>query len=512
MSEAELHLLKARLRGGILNRARRGELRLPLPAGLAYAAGGEVVLDPDQRVREALRHLFATFERTGSATGTVKHFRKQGLLFPVLQRGGPCKGRMLWKQLTHDSVLRVLRNPRYAGAFAFGRTRVRHLPDGRKVVRSVPREEWLLLLPGAHPGYVSWERFEANERRLAENARADGPQPVYMCRRGAPEAGSSGPCQTIRGDGADRAVAALLAETVTPAALEVALQVQAELEARRAEADALRARDVQHKRELAETAKQFLLLAKPRHSEAIEELMTALRAWREAQERLDRFRARVGPQLGEGERARIRALASDFPRLWNDPATPHRERKRLARLLLADVTLTPRERIEIGVRWRGGATQSLSVARPPRACDLRRTDPQVIAEIDALLDRLPTGEIADELNRRQRVTGTGLAFTAIKVQQLCANYGLRKRYHRLREKGLLTQAEIAGQLGVCEATVRRWRRAGLLCGHVFNDKGQCLYEDPGDHPPLKRPGSNLSKRLRPASLVRDPSQRMQSDA
>ena len=176
MSEAELHLLKARLRGGILNRARRGELRLPLPAGLAYAAGGEVVLDPDQRVREALRHLFATFERTGSATGTVKHFRKQGLLFPVLQRGGPCKGRMLWKQLTHDSVLRVLRNPRYAGAFAFGRTRVRHLPDGRKVVRSVPREEWLVLLPGAHPGYVSWERFEANERRLAENARAYGPR------------------------------------------------------------------------------------------------------------------------------------------------------------------------------------------------------------------------------------------------------------------------------------------------------------------------------------------------
>ena len=116
----------------------------------------------------------------------------------------------------------------------------------------------------------------------------------------------------------------------------------------------------------------------------------------------------------------------------------------------------------------------------PHSCGLRRTDPQVLTEIVALLDRLPPREVADRLNRRKRVKGSGLAFTAVKGQQLCANYGMRKRYHRLREKGVLTQAEIAERLGLCRATVLRWRHVALLHGHVFSDKRQCLYEDPGD--------------------------------
>ena len=174
MSEAELHVLQARLRGGILNQARRGVLKTPLPVGLIYDPAGHVVLDPDSQVRQSMTHLFETFMRTGSASATVKHFRKQQLCFPRRPRAGPRQGELLWEPLRHWRVLRVLHNPRYAGAFVFGRTHTRKRVDGTPVTERLPREQWTVLLPDAHPGYITWDRFEANQKRLRDNAQANG--------------------------------------------------------------------------------------------------------------------------------------------------------------------------------------------------------------------------------------------------------------------------------------------------------------------------------------------------
>jgi DNA invertase Pin-like site-specific DNA recombinase len=121
MSEAELHFIKARLRGGVLSKARCGELITPLPVGLVHDGAGRVILDPDTAVRKALEHLFATFAATGSATACVKAFRAAGLTFPWRHRKGPRKGKLDWRPLAHHTVLRVLHNPRYAGAFSYGR-------------------------------------------------------------------------------------------------------------------------------------------------------------------------------------------------------------------------------------------------------------------------------------------------------------------------------------------------------------------------------------------------------
>jgi DNA invertase Pin-like site-specific DNA recombinase len=174
MSEAELHVLRARLRGGILSKARRGELEAPLPLGFAYDSQGRVVLDPDAQVRESLQHFFRTFRRTGSAMATVKALRAEAIRFPRRLRGGARKGDLLWGELTHSRALQILHNPRYAGAFFFGRSRQRRLPEGGGRFERLPREEWTALLPDAHPGYIAWEEFEANERRLRENAAAHG--------------------------------------------------------------------------------------------------------------------------------------------------------------------------------------------------------------------------------------------------------------------------------------------------------------------------------------------------
>lgn len=174
MSEAELHVLHARLQGGLLNKARRGELRIRLPMGLIYDPKDHVVLDPDQQIQGALRLVFDTFARTGTACATVKAFRTQGLKFPRRPRSGPSQGELLWGELDHSQVLRVLHNPRLAGAFVFGRHKTQRGVEGQTTTRQVKSDQWQVVLRDVHAGYITWDRFEANQQRLLDNAQAQG--------------------------------------------------------------------------------------------------------------------------------------------------------------------------------------------------------------------------------------------------------------------------------------------------------------------------------------------------
>ena len=169
MSEAELHLLRARLIGGMMNKARRGLLRCRLPIGFVYDARGRVALDPDRQVRQAVRLLFETFRRVGSATATVREFRRERLRFPQSVRSGPRSGEVVWGELGHHRALWILHHPRYAGAFCYGRSRQRKRGDGVRY-RRLPREEWIALIPDAHAGYIAWDEFDRNERRLRDNS------------------------------------------------------------------------------------------------------------------------------------------------------------------------------------------------------------------------------------------------------------------------------------------------------------------------------------------------------
>ena len=174
MSEAELHVLRARLQGGIRNKASRGELIMPLPVGLVYDQKGGVILDPDRQVRKTIHAFFQAYERTGSACGVVRFFREQGLLFPRRLRRGSKKGQLLWGSLLHSRALQILHNPRYAGAFVFGRSRTLKKPNGRETYQKLPQEQWHTLLPSTHPGYITWEQYQQNQRRLHECAQAHG--------------------------------------------------------------------------------------------------------------------------------------------------------------------------------------------------------------------------------------------------------------------------------------------------------------------------------------------------
>jgi DNA invertase Pin-like site-specific DNA recombinase len=300
MSEAELHILKARMRGGQLNKARRGALEMHPPVGLVYRTDGVIDLDPDGQVQGALRLVFETFERTGSAMQTVRYFQDQKIPFPRRLRSGPHKGELRWAPPRHARILQVLHNPRYAGAFVYGRTRTRHLPTGGTAVIRVPRAEWQFVMPGMHRGYIDWDRFETNVRYLADNARAfggerlsgpprEGPAllqgrvlcgfcgermgvrysqengrtvPFYICQETLVRRGGK-VCQSVPGKVVDPAIGALLVELMTPMTLEITIAVQRELEARTAETDALRRQHLERTRYDAELARRRYMKVRP---------------------------------------------------------------------------------------------------------------------------------------------------------------------------------------------------------------------------------------------------------
>jgi DNA invertase Pin-like site-specific DNA recombinase len=551
MSEAELHVLRARLLGGQLAKASRGELEMKLPAGLVNDAAGGVILDPDQQVQSALRAFFDIFRRTGSATGTVRSFREQGLLFPRRVNTGPHQGEAAWGAFLHSRALRVLKNPRYTGTFVYGRSQTRRAPGGGEWRRQLPREEWHTVIRDAHPGYISWEEYEQNFHRLPENAQANGAErrqgppregpallqglavcgrcgermtvryytrhqqlvPEYVCQRAGVEH-SEPPCQRLLGAELDRAVGELLVEAVTPLALEVALAVQQELEARADGADRLRRQQVESARYQAELAQRRYLRVDPDNRLVAGSLEAdwnhKLRALAQAQEEYERQRQADAQLVGDQQRQQILALATDFPRLWCDPAVHHRERKRMIRLLLEDVTLLRTDEVVAHVRFRGGATHSLHLPLPLSAPQLHKTDPATVAEIDRLFDDHTEAEIATILNEMGLRPGVADRFSQRNLWLLRRTYGIEDRFTRLRRRGLLTVAEMADRLGVDPHTVLVWRRAGLLRSEAYNDKSQRLYYPPGPDAPVKH--QRKFGRRPPAEIVIYGSHEVQSVA
>jgi len=525
MSEAELHVLKTRLRGGILHQAQRGALKMPLPIGLAYAEDGTVILATFAQIQQALRLLFSTFKRIGSAWGTVRFFRTQGLLFPRHVRTGPHKGEIHWAPLVHNTARQILRNPRYAGAFCYGRTHTSKRPDGSLSTTLVSQEQWPFLIRDAHSGYITWEEYEANLRQLRENRtshgedRRHGPPregpallqgvvicgrcgqrmtvryhetkqgrrlyPEYLCQREQIEHADDKFCQRLLGVGLDAAIADLLLAQLTPLAIETSIQVHEELHAQVQETQRLRAQQVERARYAAELAQRRFLRVDPENrlvADVLEADWNArLRELAQVQEEVERQHEAEQRQLSALEEQTIKELVEDFPRVWKDPRTSDRDRKRMVRLLLEDVTLLQEEVMTAQVRFKGGATETITVA----VSHGRRYPLPLIALIDQLLEDDTDAGVAEQLNHRGWRTFAGKPFDARRVLSLRRDHQLKDHGTRLRERGLLSAYEAAAAYGVCRHTLMEWGRAGLLPMYRFNDHGMAVFPPPDEHTPVK---------------------------
>jgi hypothetical protein len=512
------------LQGGLLAKAARGELRVRLPVGLAYDQLGNVTLDPDAEVRGALARLFKCFEQTGSAHAVVKQFAADRLQFPGRHApGGPHAGETYWKPLRHDLVLFTLHNPRYAGAYFYGRRK--QLTDIDAHTRTVhkPRDQWTVLIQDAHPGYISFQQYERNratrranaaahsgeERRVGParegpallqglvvcgkcgkrmtvsyHTRCNGePLPDYHCSREGIATGTP-PCQTICGAGVDAAVASLVLEQLTPLAIETALAVSTELQQRAADADRIRQMGMQRAEHTADAARRRYLAVDPTNRLVADQLEadwnTKLRELADAKDEYERATQAGNRPLTDEQQARIRALATDLPALWRNPATPIRERKRLIRLLVTDVTLVRgNEQITAHVRLTGGQRHTLTIPRPLRAWEAHTTPPATIA----LIDDHTYDETVKILNDKGLTGGCGKPFTVVSLTQLCRNRGIPSHHQRLRAAGMLTLEEIAAQFGVSTQTIKTWQRRGHITGQRIDGRRTHLYHPGQNRPP-----------------------------
>lgn len=451
MSEAELHILAGRLQGARRAAAARGELRFPLPVGYVYDEDGNAVLDPDEEVRAAVADVFACFEQTGSAYAVVGAFAERR--FPARAYGGAWAGQLRYGRLSHSRAVTVLRNPSYAGAYVFGRRRTRRQvdPDGtiHARIKLLPRDQWGVVIHDHHPGYITWEQFLANEQQLAANRTSLGARPAregsallqgivrcgccgrsmstfyrdgkpgYDCSYSRVDRAATPGCRGVMGEVIERAVAQRLLAAVAPEQLVLALQAAdtvtdrrgratraVELRAERARYDAARAERAFHQ---CDPENRLVARSLEKRWE------DKLRELADAETELSLQAAEPPPPA----RADIEALARDLPRLWAAPSTSHRDRKRLLRSLINDVTLTSQAQepeIHIGIHWRSGASNELTVLRPAAA---RTARSQIVLEILRQLGPTHTNEqLAEHLNHAGHLTASGRPFDADGVRWL----------------------------------------------------------------------------------------------
>jgi len=518
MAESELHVLRARLEGGIKNKAARGELRRGLPVGLIWGEGdGEICLHPDEAVTGVLAAVFGQFAVSGSVRATWLWLRAQSLRWPLQQavylHGKP--GEITWVEPTYHAVHTTLTHPAYAGAYVYGRTHDEHYlgPDGalRKRRRKLPRDQWEVLIPGHHPGFIDWETYLANQARISANIRPQASRPGTGAVREGPAllqglatCGScgrklaifyrgpaktvpnyycQGPGDLVDGRGArhmnvggqaiDAAVAEAFLAALQPAALQACLHAAEQLEQGHDATLGQHRRQVEQARYNATRAERRYRAVDPENrlvARGLEtEWNTALQQLADAEAELARRETARPKTLTPAERAVILALGDDLGQVWDAPTTTDKDRKQLLRTLLEEVSITARRddpgpHARLILRWKGGAISELTVP-------LRRPQPKIRTGEDTidLIRRLavhyPDAIIAGILNRQHRTTARGLSFTASRVASLRTHWHIPRHQPSAStpaEGELLNVAQAARQLNIAPSTLLRWLNDGFV--------------------------------------------------
>ncbi|WP_239342411.1 recombinase family protein [Frankia sp. CiP3] len=518
MSEAELHILRARLNGGIRNKAARGELRRPLPIGLVWAAGpGEVHRHPNEAVTGVLAAIFRRFGEVGSVRKVWLWLREENLTLP-LQRHGYVAGsdEVEWVEPTYHAVHTILTHPAYAGAYVYGRTRTQRYVDDTGTVRirhtALPRDQWEILIRDHHEGFIDWDTYEANQARIGANIRPQAHQPgtgavregcallqslatCGTCGRkltvfyqgpttATPGYYCQGPATIVDGRGTrhlhiggvalDTAVADAFLTALAPSALTACLTAAEQLEHTHDAVLDQHRRQVERARYQASRAERRYQAVDPDNrlvarglEAAWEKTLTELAAAEADLARREQARPRA---LTDTERAGIRALGDNLRQVWDAPTTTDRDRKQLLRTLIDEVKVTVVRDDDAGhtdllIRWKGGALTELTVPgrrRPPAI----RTDEDTVDLIRRLAVHYPDATIAGILNRQGRRTARGLTFTATRVQSLRFHWGIPcHQPDPDQPRGdLLTIADAAKQLGIAPSTLHRWLGDGFVAG------------------------------------------------
>ncbi|HET9968601.1 MAG TPA: recombinase family protein [Streptosporangiaceae bacterium] len=512
MAESELQVLRARMLGGLRNKAARGELRIALPAGLVWGEEpGQVLLHPDEAVRGAITAVFGRFAVSGSARQTWLWLRENGLKLPSLR-----DGQLAWVTAAYPAVHKILTHPAYAGAYVYGRTRAERYidasgtPAGKR--RAVPRPaDWQVLITGHHPGYIDWDTYLANTARLAANmapvrgaggtgATREGcallqglavcgicgrrlgvfyrgtakSAPGYQCNGGVLVGGGQGRrCTRVSGVRIDPAVAGHVLETLTPLALQAALDAADQIEAGHDAALDQWRRQAEQARYAATRAERRYRAVDPENrlvARGLEaEWEASLQAVRDAEAELERRQAARPVRLSADERAGILAIATDLPALWDAPSTADRDRKELLHALLDDVVVTADDisrTARLVLHWKGGLTSELTadLPRPNPPC---RTSEDTVSLIARLAAHYDDSMITKVLNQQKRRTATGISFTPANVATIRKRHGIPPYQGGNApdpDGEVMSVHQAAAELGITASTLYRWLNDGIVPG------------------------------------------------
>ena len=517
MAQAELHFLRGRLQGGKLNKAQKGELRFPLPVGLCYDDEGRIAPDPDDEVRGAVQLAFRLFRETGSAYAVVKRFAEDGLRFPKRAYGGAWAGQLIWGRLSHGRVLGLIRNPSYAGVYVFGRYQYRkHVtPQGdvRTHMKAVPKADWRVHLPEHHEGYITLDEFEQNQARLARNRTNDegtmlngaareglallqgllmcgccgraitvryqghgGIYPVYLCSWRRREGLATRDCMSVRSNLLDAAIGEAVLKALRPAELELAVTALKELEQR--DQSIMRQ---WHMR--IERAEYEVALAERRYEECdpANRLVagTLERRWNDALLRVESIRAEAAQFQSQKarvvtaeQRAQILALARDLPRLWRAPTTAAKERKRMLRLLIRDITvekLPEQRQLVLHVRWQGGVSTDITVNLPRPIYEAIRCPAPIIDQVRELSQRMSDPQIVAHLNQEGLRSPHGKPFTLSMIKWIRYKYAIPPTC--LMRPDELTVQQLARRLRVSMHVVYYWIERRIVEARKLDSRG-----------------------------------------
>jgi DNA invertase Pin-like site-specific DNA recombinase len=506
---AELHILRARMRGGLLNKARRGALALRLPVGYRRLGDGSVVQDPDDQVRETLQTLFAQFALLKTARAVQRYFRDHQLQMPRYIQSGPDAGRLIWVRPTYQMFQQVLTNPAYAGIFVYGR-RIQQVQPGVPPQLSSHRrlvEEWEIVVPEVYPGYIAEAQYYANREALRANlynftkrqpgAPREGPgllvgiivcgrcgrrmtpsygndYHAYVCRRDQVTYDTP-QCQSFPQRYLDQALEEVFFTAIQPAQLETLLTALAALETERQALDRQWQLKLERARYAVQLAQRQYDAVDPENRLVARELETR---WNTAlgdlqaleQDYAAARRVELAP-FSPAEQAAVRRLAADLPAVWAAETTTAAERKQLLRLAVHEVTVTVRpgspRAADITVLWSGGVTTRHEVVCPPAGWHCV-TDAAVCERLRDLAQRLPDYAIADRLNTEGVTTQTGKLWTTKRVQsirkqhQIATACPLDPGAGPTRGDGRITTTEAARRLGVSSALIHVWIQQGVL--------------------------------------------------
>jgi DNA invertase Pin-like site-specific DNA recombinase len=516
MSEAELHLIRSRLTEGLRHKAARGELRQGLPVGLDYDETDRVIITPDEAVREAIGAVYRRFAELGSARAVLLSLRGDGVLLPRRRTGSR---RITWAVASYPAVHDFLSNPAYAGAFVFGRTRTEKRVDatGKVItgVRALPREQWAVLIADHHPGYISWQTYEANTARLRANWRPPrgqgggppregrallqgllrcgrcgrimqtaysgtaGNSPRYVCARAKQLYAGEHVCQSIGGVKLEQAILAELFAVLEPASLEATARALAEAEDRYQQNLAVFGLAVERARYEAERARRQYDAVEPENRLVVRTLERAwedrLAAVRQAENDLRAQQARKPVTLTAGELAWITSAGADIKAVFHAPTTSIPERKQLLRAVISEIvtTVNAASRVaDLKIIWQGGAVTELAMTMNKTGGRLTNvTSEDVIDLVRRLAERYDDKTIAAILGKQHRRTATGLPWTRARVAILRVQHRIpayQPEPANVRPSGddvLVVPICKAEQiLGVGRHTLYRWLREGFITG------------------------------------------------